>query len=119
LVLWKNPEHLTVRQRGTFARIADVNRRLYRACLLNEELRLVFKLKSARAVASGWLDSSDVYLIVPPRSWWRLVGLLWRADPCCAGASCRPQAPLTTSEQGPASTITNITLVVLKWMPSP
>ena len=28
--LWKNPEHLTVRQRGKLARVAEVNRRLYR-----------------------------------------------------------------------------------------
>jgi transposase len=55
--LWKNPEHLTVRQRGTLARVADVNRRLYRAYLLKEELRLVFKLKGMRAVAllDAWL----------------------------------------------------------------
>ena len=56
--MWKNPEHLTVRQRGTLARVADVNRRLYRAYLLKEELRLVFKLKGARAVAllDAWLS---------------------------------------------------------------
>jgi transposase len=55
--LWKNPEHLTVRQRGKLARVADVNRRLYRAYLLKEELRLVFKLKGPRAVAllDAWL----------------------------------------------------------------
>jgi transposase len=49
--LWKNPEDRTVRQPGTLARVADVNRRLYRADLLKEELRLVFKLKGMRAVA--------------------------------------------------------------------
>jgi transposase len=56
--LSKNPEHLTVRQRGTLARVADVNRRLYRAYLLKEELRLVFKLKGPRAVAllDAWLS---------------------------------------------------------------
>jgi transposase len=56
--LWKNPEHLTVRQRGKLARVADVNRRLYRAYLLKEELRLVFKLKGPRAVAllDAWLS---------------------------------------------------------------
>jgi transposase len=55
--LWKNPEDLTVRQRGKLARIAEVNRRLYRAYLLKEELRLVFKLKGLRAVAllDAWL----------------------------------------------------------------
>jgi transposase len=55
--LWKNPEDLTVRQRGTLARVAAVNQHLYKAYLLKEELRLVFKLKGARAVAllDAWL----------------------------------------------------------------
>ena len=55
--LWKNPEHLTGRQRGKLARVADVNQHLYKAYLLKEELRLVFKLKGARAVAllDAWL----------------------------------------------------------------
>ena len=48
---------LTVRQRGKLARVADVNRHLYKAYLLKEELRLVFKLKGPRAVAllDAWL----------------------------------------------------------------
>jgi transposase len=55
--LWKNPEHLTGRQRGKLARVAQVNQHLYKAYLLKEELRLVFKLKGARAVAllDAWL----------------------------------------------------------------
>jgi transposase len=55
--LWKNPEDLTVRQRGKLARVAEVNRCRYRAYLLKEELRLVFKLKGLRAVAllDAWL----------------------------------------------------------------
>jgi transposase len=56
--LWKNPENLTGRQRGKLARIAEVNRQLYRAYLLKEELRLVFRVKGARAVAllDAWLS---------------------------------------------------------------
>jgi transposase len=56
--LWKNPEHLTVRQRGKLARVAQVNQHRYKAYLLKEELRLVFKLKGARAVAllDAWLS---------------------------------------------------------------
>jgi transposase len=55
--LWKNPERLTGRQRGKLARIAEVNRQLYRAYLLKEELRLVFRVKGPRAVAllDAWL----------------------------------------------------------------
>jgi transposase len=56
--LWKNPEDLTRRQRAKLAWIARVNQRLYRAYLLKEELRLVFKVKGPRAVAllDAWLS---------------------------------------------------------------
>jgi hypothetical protein len=56
--LWKNPQDLTRRQRGKLARIAEVNQRLYRAYLLKEELRLVFKVNGPRAVAllDAWLS---------------------------------------------------------------
>src|SRR5207247_5531825 len=56
--LWKNPERLTARQRGKPARIAEANRQLYRAYLLKEELRLVFRVKGPRAVAllDAWLS---------------------------------------------------------------
>jgi hypothetical protein len=55
--LWKNPEDLTGRQRTKLAWIAQVNQRLYRAWLLKEELRLVFKLKGVRATVllEAWL----------------------------------------------------------------
>jgi transposase len=55
--LWKNPEDLTGRQRAKLACIVRVNDRLYRAWLLKEELRLVFKLKGVRATAllEAWL----------------------------------------------------------------
>jgi transposase len=58
LALWNNPEHLTVRQRGTLARVAALNQHLDKAYLLKEELRLVFKLKGAHAVAllDAWLS---------------------------------------------------------------
>jgi transposase len=56
--LWKNPQDLPRRQRGKLARIAVVNQRLYRAYLLKEEPRLVFKVKGPRAVAllDAWLS---------------------------------------------------------------
>jgi transposase len=43
--LWKNPEHLTVRQTEKLAWIAKTDPRLYRAYLLKEGLRHVFKVK--------------------------------------------------------------------------
>ncbi len=56
--LWKNPADLTRRQRGKLARIAEVNRPLYRAYLLKEELRLVFRVKGGHGVAllDAWLS---------------------------------------------------------------
>jgi transposase len=48
---------LTGRQRRKLAWIAKVNDRLYRAWLLKEELRLVFRLKGVRATVllEAWL----------------------------------------------------------------
>lgn len=42
--LWKNPENLTDRQRAKLAWIATTDPRLYRAYLLKEGLRTIFKL---------------------------------------------------------------------------
>jgi transposase len=40
--LWKNPEHLTARQRNKLAFIQQTNSKLYRAYLLKEQFRQVF-----------------------------------------------------------------------------
>ena len=53
--LWKAPERLTDRQRGTLATIQQTNRRLYRAYLLKEQLRVVFHEPDAEG-AIGLLD---------------------------------------------------------------
>jgi transposase len=45
--LWKNPEDLTQRQQARLAEIARTNKRLYRAYLLKEQLRLVFHQDTA------------------------------------------------------------------------
>ena len=42
--LWKNPETLTDRQEAKLASVATLNQSLYRAYLLKEELRQVFRL---------------------------------------------------------------------------
>ncbi len=49
--LWKNPENLTDRQSAKLAQIAHTNHRLYRAYLLKEQLRQVFQLRGAEAMA--------------------------------------------------------------------
>jgi len=57
--LWKNPENLTSRQQAKLAWVATTDPRLYRAYLLKEGLRLVFRLpydEAAEALESwvGW-----------------------------------------------------------------
>jgi transposase len=55
--LWKNPEHLTGRQKAKLAWVAEINKHLYRAYLLKEELRLVIRLKGEEGIAllDHWL----------------------------------------------------------------
>ena len=56
--LWKRPERLTERQQAKLASIAAVNRRLYRAYLLKEQLRVVFHEPdpaAAIALLDAWL----------------------------------------------------------------
>lgn len=50
--LWKNPDNLTPHQQAKLAWIAKTDRRLYRAYLLKEGLRLVFQLPYTEAVAA-------------------------------------------------------------------
>jgi len=55
--LWKRPERLTDRQQAKLATIEHINRRLYRAYLLKEQLRLVFHSEPEEAVEllEAWL----------------------------------------------------------------
>ena len=55
--LWKRPERLSERQQAKLAAIEHVNRRLYRAYLLKEQLRLVFHSTPEEAVEllEAWL----------------------------------------------------------------
>jgi len=48
--LWKNPEDLTERQAAKLAWVATVNKGLYRAYLLKEQLRAVIATKNADAI---------------------------------------------------------------------
>jgi transposase len=56
--LWKNPEDLTQRQEARLAHIERTNRRLYRAYLLKEQLRQVFRLdlQPAKALLTAWVS---------------------------------------------------------------
>ncbi len=56
--LWKNPEDLTVNQSAQLEWIVKTNPRLYRAYLLKEGLRTVFKLplKQATEALDRWLS---------------------------------------------------------------
>jgi transposase len=53
----KNPQNLTENQRPSLARVAAVNKSLYRAYLLKEEFRLIFQLRGDDAIVAldGWL----------------------------------------------------------------
>jgi transposase len=55
--LWKNPENLTDRQQAKLAWVAKVNHQLFRAYLLKEQLREVFRLKGAegKQLLDSWL----------------------------------------------------------------
>jgi transposase len=55
--LWKNPEHLTARQKHKLSDIQHTNRRLYRAYLLKEQLREIYRLPAQAAIAllDAWI----------------------------------------------------------------
>jgi transposase len=55
--LWKNPENLTGRQQAKLAMIQQTNRRLYRAYLLKEQLRQIYRLEPGPAITllDGWI----------------------------------------------------------------
>lgn len=55
--LWKNPERLTGRQQAKLAQIQQTNKPLYRAYLLKEQLRQIYRLPPAQAIAllDRWL----------------------------------------------------------------
>jgi transposase len=48
--LWKNPENLTDRQAAKLSSIQKTNARLYRAYLLKEQLRQIYRLPAAAAI---------------------------------------------------------------------
>lgn len=55
--LWKNPENLTARQQSKLADVEKLNRPLYRAYLLKEQLRQIYRLPASKAIAllEEWL----------------------------------------------------------------
>ena len=55
--LWKNPSNLTERQQLKLARIQQLNQRLYRAYLLAQQLRQIYRvgLDDAIALLDAWL----------------------------------------------------------------
>jgi transposase len=55
--LWKNPENLTDRQQHKLADIQRTNARLYRAYLIKEQLRQIYRLPADAAIRllDGWL----------------------------------------------------------------
>jgi transposase len=56
--LWKNPQNLTPRQQLKLAHIQRINQRLYRAYLLKEQLRQIYRVDGDEAIAvlDAWLQ---------------------------------------------------------------
>jgi transposase len=65
--LWKNPEDLTRRQTAKLSDIARINKPLYRAYLLKEQLREIFRLpfRAAVALLDRWLAWAQRSRLVP------------------------------------------------------
>ncbi|MCA1699454.1 MAG: ISL3 family transposase, partial [Actinobacteria bacterium] len=55
--LWKNPDNLTPRQQLKLAQIQQINQRLYRAYLLKEQLRQIYRVDADEAIVvlDAWL----------------------------------------------------------------
>jgi len=55
--LWKNPENLTPRQKTKLAQIQKINQRLFRAYLLKEQLRQIYRVDPDEAIGAldAWL----------------------------------------------------------------
>jgi transposase len=55
--LWKNPENLTRRQQAKLSAVQQTNQRLYRAYLLKEQLRQIYRVPAehAGALLDAWL----------------------------------------------------------------
>ena len=56
--LWKNPGNLTERQQLKLARAQQLNQRLYRAYLLSQQLREIYRVPFEQAIAllDAWLN---------------------------------------------------------------
>lgn len=56
--LWKNPERLTARQQAKLSDVQRTNKALYRAYLLKEQLRQIYRLPARAAIAllDEWLS---------------------------------------------------------------
>ena len=56
--LWKNPENLTARQQAKLSDVQTTNKALYRAYLLKEQLRQIYRLppKAAIGLLEDWLS---------------------------------------------------------------
>jgi transposase len=65
--LWKNPENLTDRQHAKLSNIQQTNKRLYRAYLLKEQLRQIYRLPADAAIAllNRWLAWARRCRLVP------------------------------------------------------
>jgi transposase len=65
--LWKNPENLTDRQQAKLSRVQRTNARLYRAYLLKEQLRQIYRLPANTAIKllDAWIAWARRWRLAP------------------------------------------------------
>ena len=63
--LWKNPERLTSRQQAKLSDIEQTNRPLFRAYLLKEQLRQIYRLPAKAAIGVSPVRRTVVSIVVP------------------------------------------------------
>jgi transposase len=95
--LWKNPENLTPRQQLKLAHIQKINQRLFRAYLLKEQLRQIYRVDpgDATGVLDAWLKWAWRCRLAPFVKLARTI----RAQRAGIEAACRNQLSNARTEQ--------------------
>jgi len=93
--LWKNPENLTERQQTKLSEIERTNKPLFRAYILKEHLRQIYRLPATQAIEmlDAWIG-------------WRATAGSSRSSSSrarCASSAPGSSPPSSTASQTPAS----------------
>ena len=111
--LWKNPENLTGRQQTKLAAIQQLNRRLYRAYLLKEQLRQIYRCPPPRPspCSTGGSPGRDAAACPPSPDWPRRSppngpGSSPRSSTACPTPASKPPTPPSASSPAAPSAFT-------------